>query len=832
MKYNKNSMKGKNFMEKPFVLVTVPLALGIVYYFFVKVNPTFLFITLMIILAIYILSIIFKSNNNYIYIILTFFILGIFITYIQGTSSRLQNFINKNVIVEGIVIKGRNEENGLNKYIILADNINLDNKSYIVKEKLVLTIVGETNIKVGERITFNGILEEPKKNTNPKMFNYKLHLLSHKIHTTSIIKDYSILKIESQELPWYLRVKLMFMEKVDKTFDDYLSIENSLLMKSIVLGDYSYLDGNIAEKYRELGLSHIMAISGLHIGIISMFLIRLMGYAGLDRRINYSITILVIWIYGYFVDFPPSVIRSNIMFTILFCSKITAEKFDSINTLLFSMFVVLIWNPFWLFNIGFQLSFMVTLSIIILTPAIKNKFYPYKNSIINSLSGIIAAQLGSLPIIAYYFNTISLVSIFANLVVVPVLSLCLILSFLLIFLSVISEVLASSLGIILNFLLYIQNIVTDFIQSLPFVSMKVVSPKFINILLYYFIILCIFNIIDLYRVNREVKKIIVYYLVIFVVGTSFIHLSDDTLAVNFVDVGQGDCILIEKDNRAFLVDTGGSFFNDSSIGKNIVLPYLMKKGIFKIDGMFISHFHLDHCESLLYLMEHLKIEEIYISYEEENNSLYNDILMKGREQDIPIVKLLVGDKYYVDKNTYFEVISPDNLVIEKEKLNENNKSMVLMLNSHNQRVLFTGDIEEEVEMYLSNKIDYTIDFLKVPHHGSDTSSSSIFIDRVKPKYAFIQVGKNNFGHPSEEVLKNYKDRGIIVYRNDLYGHIEVLINKDDYLINPYNKEKFSIIELIVSYSFIISYNIVYLIIAYTMIKKYTVVMERLKIIDL
>src|SRR5699024_1170190 len=259
------------------------------------------------------------------------------------------------------------------------------------------------------------------------------------------------------------------------------------------------------------------------------------------------------------VDFPPSVIRSNIMFTILFCSKITAEKFDSINTLLFSMFVVLIWNPFWLFNIGFQLSFMVTLSIIILTPAIKNKFYPYKNSIINSLSGIIAAQLGSLPIIAYYFNTISLVSIFANLVVVPVLSLCLILSFLLIFLSVISEVLASSLGIILNFLLYIQNIVTDFIQSLPFVSMKVVSPKFINILLYYFIILCIFNIIDLYRVNREVKKIIVYYLVIFVVGTSFIHLSDDTLAVNFVDVGQGDCILIEKDNRAFLVDTGGSF---------------------------------------------------------------------------------------------------------------------------------------------------------------------------------------------------------------------------------------------------------------------------------
>src|SRR5699024_8411532 len=152
----------------------------------------------------------------------------------------------------------------------------------------------------------------------------------------------------------------------------------------------------------------------------------LMGYAGLDRRINYSITILVIWIYGYFVDFPPSVIRSNIMFTILFCSKITAENFDSINTLLFSMFVFLIWNFFWLFNIGFQLSFMVTLSIIIMTPAIKNKFYPYKNSIINSLSGIIAAQLGSLPIIAYYFNTISLVSIFANLVVVPVLSLCLI----------------------------------------------------------------------------------------------------------------------------------------------------------------------------------------------------------------------------------------------------------------------------------------------------------------------------------------------------------------------------------------------------------------------
>ncbi len=815
-------------MKRPFLIITIPIVMGIVIYYYVNVNIRFLFLILIFMVIMYLLSIVFDTNDK-ICIIIIFFILGIFITHIKANNSTLIKFIDNRVVLEGKIIEEKVEE-GLGKYVVLVDNIFLENNQFKIKEKLMLTVIGDTRLNLGEKITFNGVLEEPRENTNPKMFNYKLYLLSHNIYTTSKIRDYSIMKIEKQTLPWYDRAKFKFIDRVETIFDIYLSKTNSLLMKSIVLGNYSYLNENVFEKYGNLGLSHLMAISGLHIGIISVFLIQIMAYIGFDRKLNYIITISIIWFYGYCVNYPSSVIRSNIILTVYFCSQLLAERYDILNTLLFAMFIILVWNPFWLFNVGFQLSFIVTFFIILLTPIIKDKFYPYKNDILSSFCGILAAQIGSIPIVAYYFNILSLISIFANLIIVPLLSLCLVMGFILILISSISGTIANTIGLILNFLLYLQDIFTKWLYNLPLVSIRLPSPSITNIILYYFMVLCIFKIIKMDIFNKEVEKTIFLYLVVFIVGTSCFNILDNTLIINFVDVGQGDCMVIEKNNKVFLIDTGGSFFKN--VGEDIVLPYLIKKGIFTVDGVFISHFDLDHCQGLTYLMDNIKIKRVYIGYENEENFLFSNIVMKCKEKNTPIVKLTVGDKYILDENTYFETISPDNNIIEREIDSENNKSLVLVLNNYNRKILFTGDIEEDVERYISNNIDYTIDFLKVPHHGSATSSTPIFIDTIKPKYAFIQVGKNNFGHPSEEVLNMYRDRGIHVYRNDLDGHISLSMTKYDYLIEPYIVEKSSIINLIIDNSDFISFSIIYLIICYVMIKKYTIEVERLNQYDL
>lgn len=818
-------------MKKPFLFFTIPLIIGILYYSYIDINILFILFLLISILIIFILSILSKKNNIII-IITMFFILGILVAHVNMENSILYSFIDENVIVEGLVVKEKDGKDGLSKYVVLTNSVTLDNTKYRVEEKLLLTLIGENKLKVGEKIIFRGILNEPRENTNPKLFNYKFYLLTNKIYTISTIKDYSILKTEMSNLPWYMTWKSKFIGKVENTFNNYLSSDNSLIMKSIILGDYSYLDDNVLEKYRDLGLSHLMATSGLHIGIISIFLISVLSFLGIDRRLSYIITILLIWIFGYFVDFPPSVLRSNIMFTLLFYSKALAKRYDPVNTLFFSIFIILIINPFWLFDIGFQLSFIVTFSIVLFTPAIKKMFYPYEGSILNSLYGILAAQIGSLPIISYYFNKISILSIIANLIIVPILSLCLILAFLLIPISLVSEVFARSLSLILNFLLSSQNILISLLYKGPMVTIKVASPNIIGILLFYILILLTLGIINLQKLDKDINKILFLCLTIIIMSTSLINFLDNTLTVNFVDVGQGDCIVVEYRDKVFLIDTGGSFFKDYSIGKNIVLPYLTKKGIFKVDGIFISHFHLDHCESLIYLMDHLTIDHIFISYEDENNPLYKQIITKGYNKNIPIIKLQTGDRYYIHKDIYFEFISPDDTILKREVLDDNNKSMVLVLNIMERKVLFTGDIEKEVEKYISSKINFEIDFLKVPHHGSNTSSTPVFIDTIRPKYGFIQVGKNNFGHPSEEVLKEYRDRGILIYRNDLHGHISLSIDKNNYLIEPYIRDKFSIMEWIVINGYIISLNILYSIILYIMVKKYTVIMERLKTIDL
>ena len=394
-------------MKRPFMYLTIPILFGIVFYYFIEINIFIILIFLILSLIVNVIKL--KLNLNIkINLFISFFLLGIMLAGFKSNSSQLIEYVDMPIELKGVVkdIKIISEEEG--RYVVLVHSINHNGIYKDISEKIILKVIGEKQLALGDEVKFKVVLKEPLPNTNPKLFNYKLSLLTQNIYTTATIKDYSITTVEKVKPSLPFRLKEDFINKVERTFDSYLMENNSSLMKAIVLGKDSYLDVENINQFRDLGLAHILAVSGLHIGILTGFLVSLMAYLGINRKINIGLTIAIIWFYAYIIGSPPSVLRANIMFSLLLLSELLRKPYDSINTLFFALFLMIIINPFWIFSVGFQLSFIATFFIIYLTPKLSGMFYPYDSKIIKSLTGILSVQFGLLPIQAYYFNKIPL----------------------------------------------------------------------------------------------------------------------------------------------------------------------------------------------------------------------------------------------------------------------------------------------------------------------------------------------------------------------------------------------------------------------------------------
>lgn len=819
-------------MKRPFMYIVLALILGIVSYYFIEIH---IYLTLILLALSIIINILFIKWNKFmkISLLILFYFLGVLLIYFKFNSSQLIEFVDMPVELQASIkeVKSSSEEEG--RYIAQVHSVNYNEIERKTSEKIVLKVIGRKELDLGDKVSFNAILKEPLANTNPKLFNYKMSLLTQNIYTNATIKDYSIGDIYIEDLGPMVKFKKKFVNRVENALDTYLTEDSSSLMKAVILGKNSYLDEASIDQFRDLGLSHILAVSGLHIGILTGILVGIMAYLGINRKINIALTIMIIWFYAYLIGNPPSVIRANIMFSILLFAETFGQSYDSINTLFFALFIMLIINPFWIFNIGFQLSFIASFSIIYLTPKINGWLYSYKGNLTRTLSSLLAIQIGLFPIQAYYFNQIPLITIFANFILVPLFTIALVLSMVLILFSSISFYISSSIGIIINFLLKIQFCGVDLFHSFPYLNLKMASPSIIGIIAYFLFVFLLFNPILIKRLDKRLTKTLVVYLLFLIIINFTAFNLDKSLKIEFIDVGQGDCALLKTKSGNYLIDTGGNLFGNFDVGKNILLPYLEKSGIFKLEGVFISHYHADHCKALPYLMDEMKVENIYLGYKKEDNDLYRDIIDKAQERDVAVFIVNKGDRVRLDDNTEILAIGPDKTILEGPGDDENDLSLVLLMSYYNRRVLFTGDIEKDGEKSLVGDLDFPIDFLKVAHHGSRTSSTEEFLDKANPSIGFISVGrKNSFGHPNDDVIERYEDRGVELYRTDQDGLIELILNGNEYEVFPFIKEKTSLLYIIENYSLEICCFIIYLIISYIMIRCFVILEKELEEIEL
>ena len=427
------------------------------------------------------------------------------------------------------------------------------------------------------------------------------------------------------------------------------------------------------------------------------------------------------------------------------------RKSDVYNNLAFSSFIILIFNPYTIFDMGFLLSYGGTIGIILFSNKLSKKF-PIKNKILNYIKEMffvcISANIIIIPIIMYNFNTLSLTFFISNVLVSPIMGIVVILGFVQIFLSIININLAYLLSIFLNPMLEILIFIADFTAKLPLSKILIPTPNIIFIIIYY--------VIMLFCNKINIKKTIIILSIIIIIF-NLLNLLPKDLRIYFIDVGQGDSTLIlTPKGNSILIDGGGSETGSFDVGEKILLPYLLDRGVTKIDYMMISHFDSDHVGGLFSILENLRVEHVLISKQGKESENYKHFLEISKRKKIKVIYVEAGDRINIEKNMFFEILFPTRNLISENILNNN--SIVARLVYKNIKILFTGDIEEIAEKELIKLYSKTnklrADILKVAHHGSKSSTIASFLKLVNPRISLIGVGATNtFGHPNIGVLE-------------------------------------------------------------------------------
>ena len=487
------------------------------------------------------------------------------------------------------------------------------------------------------------------------------------------------------------------------------------------------------------------------------------------------------------------------------------KRVTSISAINFSLLILLIINPYSILDIGMQLSYGGTIGIIFLNKPLKkvvnkklkkkeqdsstNLIRKLKEKIMEIVLISLSANIIILPITLYHFNTLSITFLISNLLASPLLGAIIILGFLTIIISFIFEPIAKILTIPLKILIEVLLQVATRVGNIPFSQVYLKTPKIYLICAYYLAIAMYILYKKLKNKNNKrriekiifkkvkkinQKKIVAFVLIITILFSIYNHIPQN-LKINFIDVGQGDSTLvITPNNKTILIDGGGNK-TGYDIGKNVLLPYLLNKGITKLDYIIVSHFDTDHVGGLLSLMENLKVGQVIISKQGEDSENYQKFNKIIKDKKIKGKVVTKGDKIQIEKNIYFDILWPDNSKLIGENI-LNNNSIVCKLCYKSFSMLFTGDIEEIAEREILKQYKDNINILnstilKVGHHGSKTSSIQSFVEAVKPKIALIGVGKNNkFGHPNDAVIERLKKCGTKIYRTDQMGEIMLNIN--------------------------------------------------------
>ena len=613
-------------------------------------------------------------------------------------------------------------------YIIKDNQIKISLKS---KERIIVTYkyTGKVfnNLSYGDKIKVTGVLKEPSTNNIFNNFNYKKYLYNKKIYY--IIEASKIDKIQNNNNHIYT-IKNLLYTRIN-------SLKSSNYIKALLFGD-NKLDKEIKTSYQINGISHLFSVSGFHINFITSIIYFYLDRVTYNKKIKY-ITVDIFLVLYLLLCNTTSLLRCTVMNILLSINHLLKLDIKKIDIVLLTLILCITINPFIIYDIGFIYSYTISFFLILY----KNK-YKTNNKLLKIIYISLISFLVSLPINIYTSYEINFLSIILNIIIVPIVSLILLpLSLLTLIFPILDNILYLITSILEKISLYTSNI-NIFKQILS-------KPSIILIIIYYLVIILILS-----------KNKHYYLILILLIFHKTIPLYNSNLEVVMFDVGEADSMLISTPSKKvnILIDTG------RGIDINNIIIYLKSIGISKLNYLIITHGDEDHIGGALYLIDNFKVDNVILNkgdYTELEVELITHLKNKNIKYTNNINKIPLLGSYMYLLNT-------------KKFSNENDNSIVTYFEYQKYKFLFMGDSSSKTEEYLINNYNLTnISFLKVGHHGSNTSSSPLFINKITPKVSLISVGRNNFyHHPNKEVLTNLSNS--VIYRTDINKSIKIKIN--------------------------------------------------------
>ena len=740
----------------------------------------------------------------------------IFFTLIMGfmlmsneitTRNYIYDLKENTVIVQGKIYKIENTAFGTNIYL---KGVEMENGEKSVSVKRIFVNTEKIpNVKIGNIIKVRGKLRQFEEAANKGNFDSRKYYLSLGFYgkieagTIEIINsDYSGIRQGLYEL------RMEIIERLEKLCSDnkgIFSIINNKngIIDAIILGYKTDLDSDIKELYSVSGIAHILAISGLHISFIGMAIYRL-----LRRRFRFlfsaAVSIPVVLSFGIMSGFGISTIRAIIMFILKIIGEVLGRKYDAITAISLAGLVLLVQNPFVVCNSGFQMSFGAIIAIVLILPIVE-EILNTDNKIIKVISANFTISLVMNPILAWNYYELPTFSFLLNIVVVPLMSVVIVSSIAGIFCSCImfgfgKVVIFPGCGI-----LELYTFLCNIINKSSVASIVVGQPKVTIIIVYYAILLVVLfglkNIRTKYtraekerniikketglvlekkakkerRIKGQNVKLRLACIVGFLLLNCLIYyIPNPGFYITFINVGQGDGILIHGDNGTKVMVDGGST-SEKQVAKNCIVPYLKAEGIGTIDYSIITHTDKDHISGILEILENnnsnrIRIKNLVMPDINMKDDTYNELIEKAKLKKINVLYIKKGDTLSLGK-TIIKCIYPETTTTASDK---NDYCTVLSVKNKTSKILLTGDISKEIEEKIKDDIEENYTVLKVAHHGSNYSSSEKFLKKVNPKYSIISVGKNNsYGHPGNETMERLRKQGGVIYRTDEKGGITI-----------------------------------------------------------
>ncbi len=640
-------------------------------------------------------------------------------------------------------------------------------------------------LKLGMKCSLEGIYKDPPERRNFYSFDYRSYLATQNVFYQFSPKSFSITDCQEGRLTPITLLKRYRQAGIQYIKDHYPK-ESQGIVIALLFGDRNEIDGNVLQAYQSLGIIHLLAVSGLHVGLVSGLLYILFIRVGITKERSSDLLLIFLPIYAIVAGGAASVIRASAMSMIVLISLKMRAKLNPLYGISAVCIMILLLNPSYIFHLGFQLSFLVSYTLLISSTTILQRYFSWFSQL---LVVTVIAQLVSFPLIIYHFYEISIWSIPLNLIYIPFITIfTLPFAFLTFFCTFIfpqplSEIILMSY----NFVIIFAHKALEKIIALPLSTFIFGKPPLFFIPMYYITIGYFFyswerkgSLFDLFKSSSLIMIVLLLHW-----NIGFFNWNGE---VTMLDVGQGDSIFIELPRRkaVYLIDTGGlvqiskkpDFMQrdrEYEVGKDVLIPFLKAKGVRNIDKLILSHGHYDHIGGAEALIGVISVDQLLYGSSELEEGFEKQLLESFKATGTKVLTVNQGDRWSVGDHEFVILSSISN------DPNLNDRSIVLFTKLGGLTWLFTGDLESDGEKrLLSSYPNLQTDVLKVGHHGSQTSTTEKFLNQINPKVALISLGKNNvYGHPHKEVIDRLRTYNVKVYRTDQHGAIRFVFRNEE-----------------------------------------------------